>query len=364
MKDWDFRSAMEAWAFVDGQPPAVRGSLRTQPEDFQVDEVLGFEPGGSGDYLYLLVEKRGANTEHVAERLADHAGVRRRDVGYAGMKDRNAVTRQWFSLRTPAAGVDSDADNDEFRILRVARHHTKLNPGDLDGNRFLLRIREIQGTRTALETAIERARLQGVPNYFGPQRFGHGGENLGAAMELFSNRRVKINQKQRGIYLSAARSFLFNEVLSERVRESSWNELLPGEAVMQEGTDNYFRTGPIAPILLERAARHEIHPSGPLWGRGRPVVSGAVAAIERRILTAYEPLKSGLECAGLVMTRRALRLFPEKLEYRWVGEDAVEIGFELPSGTYATSVMRELVRSAEGEGAMSLEHLAGEQRQG
>ncbi|MCB1877583.1 MAG: tRNA pseudouridine(13) synthase TruD [Chromatiales bacterium] len=345
MTDVDYREAMAAWAYADRNPPAVRGVLRQEPEDFQVDEILGFEPAGEGDYLYLLIEKRGANTEFVAERLADRFDIKRRDVGYAGMKDRNAVTRQWFSLRTRADADAFGAGSDEFRVLRASRHRANLSPGSLSGNRFQLCVRALQGSRTSLETAIERARLQGVPNYFGPQRFGLDGGNLATALQLFGNRRVKHNQKQRGIYLSAARSFLFNEVLSDRVREGSWDDLLAGEAVIQDGSDNYFRTGPIAPILLERVARHEIHPSGPLWGRGRPVVSGTVAAIEKRVLAPYELYKSGLECAGLVMGRRALRLFPKDLDYRWVGDDDLVIRFELTAGSYATSVMRELIDS-------------------
>jgi len=220
------------WPRVLGQPDA-RGLIRSCPEDFRVDEELGFEADGEGEHLLIHLRKRNRNTDQVARQLARHAGVRARDVSYCGLKDRVAVTTQWFSIWLPGKPDPdwSSLEDDDVKILSQTRHRKKLPRGALRANRFTLVLRELEGDREALEKRLVRVLEQGVPNYFGEQRFGRGGSNLQAAQSMFAGHRVK-DRHLRGLYLSAARSFLFNEVLAARIAEGNWNQVLAGEALM------------------------------------------------------------------------------------------------------------------------------------
>ncbi|HEX9208264.1 MAG TPA: tRNA pseudouridine(13) synthase TruD, partial [Steroidobacteraceae bacterium] len=155
-----------------GAPPAT-GRIRAQPEDFFVEEILGFEPDGAGNHALLIVEKRGANTGWVAAQLARHAGVNVRDVGFSGHKDRHAVTRQAFTLPASASAEIAtclECRGEGYAVLSAARHGRKLRPGSHRANRFVLRVRELAGERAAVEACLQRIRDDGVPNYFGPQR--------------------------------------------------------------------------------------------------------------------------------------------------------------------------------------------------
>jgi len=329
--------------------PAVRGVVRAQPEDFFVDEVLGFEPDGEGEHVLLQVEKRNTNTQWLADQLAGFAGIPKRDVSYAGLKDRNAVTRQWFSLRL-AGAPEPDWDNlpvDNVRVLQHARHRRKLRRGALQGNRFHLRVRELQGDLAALETRLQHIAQQGVPNYFGEQRFGHQGANLQQAVAMFQGKRVKDRHK-RSLYLSAARSFLFNELLSQRVARGDWNRAIAGDVMLLAGSNSYFVPEANDATIQQRLADFDIHPSGCLWGKGESPAQLEAAALERALAETHPVLCRGLEQAGLKQERRALRLPVADLHWNLAAADQVlELRFTLPAGAYATSVLRELVVTAE-----------------
>ncbi|GAB3336992.1 tRNA pseudouridine(13) synthase TruD [Marilutibacter aestuarii] len=327
----------------------LAADLRSAPEDFFVEELPGFEPSGSGEHLLLTLEKRGMNTAFVARRLADWAGVDERGIGYAGLKDRHAVTRQRFSIHLPGRGdppLESLAiDGDEGELLKVlesTRHARKLPRGALAGNRFVLRLRGVRGDREAVESRLRDIADRGVPNYFGEQRFGRGGGNLHAALAMFGGKRV--GREQRSHLLSAARSHLFNRVLAARVIDGSWDRGVEGEAWMLDGSRSVFGPEPWSDALAERLARFDIHPSGPLWGQGEPRSAGEARRIEFDALAAPpgEALKAGLEGAGLKQERRALRLRPAALQWQWPDDDALELRFELPPGAYATVVLAEL----------------------
>lgn len=323
--------------------------MRAQPEDFFVDEVLGFEPDGEGEHVLLQVEKRNTNTQWLADQLAGFAGIPKRDVSYAGLKDRNAVTRQWFSLRL-AGAPEPDWDNlpvDNVRVLQHARHRRKLRRGALQGNRFHLRVRELQGDLAALETRLQHIAQQGVPNYFGEQRFGHQGANLQQAVAMFQGKRVKDRHK-RSLYLSAARSFLFNELLSQRVARGDWNRAIAGDVMLLAGSNSYFVPEANDATIQQRLADFDIHPSGCLWGKGESPAQLEAAALERALAETHPVLCRGLEQAGLKQERRALRLPVADLHWNLAAADQVlELRFTLPAGAYATSVLRELVVTAE-----------------
>jgi len=333
--------------------PALQARIRTTPEDFRVDELPGFEPSGSGEHLLLTVEKRGINTAFAARRLAEWAGVGEMAIGYAGLKDRHAVTRQRFSVHLPKkvapdlSLLDRDDGDERLRVLGHDWHSRKLPRGALAGNRFVLVLREVQGDRAAIESRLRTIAGRGVPNYFGEQRFGRGGDNLGAALSMFAGRRV--GRDQRGMLLSAARSALFNRVLAHRIAAGNWDArgadgALDGEVWMLDGSRSVFGPEPFNETLAQRLAAFDIHSTGPLWGRGELRSSQAVQALELAALADDEStrLRVGLEAAGLKQERRSLRLRPADLCWNWLADDVLELGFVLPPGTYATVVLAEL----------------------
>ncbi|MBU6420699.1 MAG: tRNA pseudouridine(13) synthase TruD [Gammaproteobacteria bacterium] len=336
--------ALPEWARAHS-PVVAHGRLRASPEDFQVEEVLGFEADGAGEHLLVKVEKRSANTLWVARELARYAGIPPRDVSFAGIKDRHAVAIQHFSLwlgKHPEPDWQALA-NPEFRVLSAARHGRKLRTGALQGNRFELVLRELSAPPDELEPRLRIIREQGVPNYFGPQRFGRDGANIGAAEKMFMDPRSVRDRKLRGLLLSAARSLIFNAVLSRRVAEATWNTILPGEVCMLDGSHSIFQAACVDEALRARCASGDLHPTGPLWGRGESRVSGQVQVLETGIATEYAGLAHGLGAAGLEAARRSLRLPLHDLSWQSLDGDTLKLGFSLPAGAYATSVVRELI---------------------
>jgi len=358
----DASSAVFAFAF-DELPyaygdPAATGIIRTVPEDFRVDEELRFAPEGAGEHWFLRITKQGANTAWVARRLAEVAGMRPVDVGYAGLKDRHAVTTQWFSVRVPGK-LEPDWSvlaEEGVQVWEAHRHRRKLPRGALKANRFELRVRRIVGDRERLEARLQRVALSGVPNYFGPQRFGHGGGNLVQAAALLTEtasdtvRRTYRDSQQRGMYLSAARSYLFNQVLAARVTAGSWNQALAGDAMSLDGSRSMFRCAVPDAEIVRRLADGDIHPTGPLWGVGERMVEGVTADLEEATLAPWRSFCVALEAKEVTAERRALRLWPRDFVWNWeeireageVREDLM-LRFALPPGTYATTVLREVL---------------------
>ena len=320
----------------------MSGRIRVHAEDFVVDEIPLFEPAGEGDHVMLLIRKRGLNTREVAGRLARQAGVPIREVGFAGLKDRVAVTTQWFSLHLPDdTGMDWEAlDGDDLQVLARRRHRWKLQRGDLKGNRFRLLVRELAGDEARLASLLEAIRRNGVPNYFGEQRFGRDCANLVRAQSMFAGEYIR-DRHLRGLYLSAARSFLFNMVLSRRVELACWDAPLPGDALMLADSGVLSATGADNPDTTRRVANGELHPTGPLWGKGFVPVSGEAARLEREILAAFSGWRKGLERAGMKHQRRPLRVIPGDLQAAR-NDDSLTLSFSLPAGAYATAVLREL----------------------
>ena len=325
--------------------PAGSGSLRVTPEDFQVVEDLGLEPSGAGEHVLLKIRKRNLNTLEVARHIARLAGVRPRDVSYAGLKDRVAVTTQTFSVYLPGkADPDWKAlEGDNLRVIEAARHHRKLRRGTLRGNRFHLRIPDFHGDAGLLSERLEQIAGNGVPNYFGSQRFGREGSNLQRAQALFAGELKKVRRDKRGIWLSAARSWLFNLVLAERVRQGNWNQLLEGDVMQLAAGSGQFRAEGDE-NLIERLQRQEVHVTGPLCGRPSRALEpeGAAMELESSVLSGHSSWIHGLRRFGLDADRRALRMPVQALEWNRDGS-VLELNFFLPPGSYATVVVRELL---------------------
>lgn len=315
------------------------GRLKTTPDDFIVDELLDLSESssdveadatqGSGEHLCLKLEKVGDNTEYVARELAKMAGCRNFDVGFCGLKDRHAVTRQWFSLYRPG-GEAQDASLIEnisarWPVLAASRQARKLRRGEHGGNGFVVTLRAVAGEREAIERALARLAEIGAPNYFGPQRFGNGGANLDRAVHLDPttlNRKSRSGGKgRRGkkragsdgsknvLYFSAARSWLFNEVLAARVEDGSWAE---------SGA------------------------TGPLWGDGGTTASGSLETLERNIVAQTPGLASLFSVTRMKPERRPLAVRPERLSWKWLGEDCLELAFFLSPGQYATTILNDI----------------------
>ena len=332
--------------------PLGHGTLRARPEDFVVEEDLGFAASGSGQHILLKVRKRNANTQWVARELAKLCGCHPRDVGYAGLKDRRAVAVQWLTVPKSKLTLEAwcEVRHPEFDVLEAHAHSRKLPRGALAGNRFMIRIRDLDVSidDQALAARVAEISRLGVPNYFGPQRFGHNGSNLVRITDGLKSLRAP----ERGFVLSAARSVVFNAALAERVRDGSWNRLEPGDIANLDGRGSIFpveagdATSAIDPTLTERATQLDLHPTGPMWGRGAPATRGRIADLESRVAAEFQQACDLTAEAGMDQERRALRLAVRELEWsREPDSNAIVVGFRLSRGSFATTVLRELIDS-------------------
>lgn len=326
-------------------PPLVTGIMKSTADDFIVDEIAAFTPDNQGEHVVLHVEKKYSNTDWLAGQLARFADVPKKDVSYAGLKDRNALTRQWFSVRLAGKPEPNWASfsQENVRILQHTHHQRKIRRGALKGNRFNIVIRDLQGNLDTLDERIQHVRDKGVPNYFAEQRFGRNDANLEQAKSMFSGKRIK-DRNKRSMYLSASRSFLFNLILSKRVQQQNWDQALVGDAMQLSGSNSFFCAEEINEDIIERINNHDIHPTGVLWGKGELVTKGEAKQLEESIIDSYPSYKAGLIKMGLEQSRRALRLMVDDLKWELDPvEKILKLSFSLVSGAYATSVLREIV---------------------
>ncbi|MEX1197006.1 MAG: tRNA pseudouridine(13) synthase TruD [Pseudohongiellaceae bacterium] len=331
-----------------GGIPAVTARFRESPDDFVVEEQLGWEPGGGGEHLFLLVRKRGLTTAEVARRVADRAGVRTRQVSHAGLKDRQGVCIQWLSVQLPGREDPdfSPLEGEDLRILRQVRNSRRLRIGSHAGNRFTIALRELADPDRQWARRLEQIGLEGVPNYFGEQRFGR--DNPARLLAWFRGEWQPRGRQERSLLLSTARALLFNCLLSRRVTDGNWNDHIPGDVMMLDGSNSHFASERENEEELEQRLRSgDIHPSGPLWGRGDLPTRGKAREWEQRLQADSPLLCRGLEERGLMMQRRSLRLPVRELQCRHEEKHRVVLTFALPAGTYATSVLRELCHYSE-----------------
>ena len=366
------------------QPPLKQAIYKTHTTDFIVNELLPLEFTGEGEHLWLHIQKSGMNTAYLAKLLSEWAEIPLRDVGYSGLKDRHALTTQWFSLRIPKkqlpesefAPVDIGV-NESVTILAQQWHNKKLNRGTHRANQFIITLRDIEfahfnnaaakneellSAEQAIEQHLTTISQNGVPNYFGSQRFGRSGNNIREALSLFArpvpaarpqpkkSKRKSAPREQNTMELSAARSLIFNEILAARVRDGSWNTGLAGEVFNLDGSGSIFSSDEIDETLRTRLESGDIHPTAVLWGTGNEKVSGEAATIETDIVaqsTLLTQLATGLEQRDIKAQRRALRLPIEALSWEWQDKKDGQIlvlNFTLTTGSFATSVLASLVQ--------------------
>lgn len=319
-----------------------RALLKASPADFVVDEQLDVSGCRGGEHLYLRIEKTGDNTEYVARQLAALAQCRHFDVGYCGLKDRHAVTRQWFSVYRPGLEDEDPAlmsrIAETWSVLAWCRGQKKLRRSDHQGNRFEITLTEVRGQKDVINEALERLENEGCPNYFGPQRFGHQGGNLDRAVAMDPARMISgrgRNGKKRGrgrsssgdgdaknvLYFSAARSWLFNEVLAHRVEAGNWRDLLDGEPGLPA------ETGAV---------------TGPMWGDGGTTADSVQGELERSVVSRSPGVESVFSVTRMKPERRRLILMPEAMKWEWQGADQLWIAFGLPPGQYATTLLGDV----------------------
>lgn len=343
------------WAYLT-IPPKGRGQFKAEPEDFIVIEDLGYELTGDGEHIFVFIEKRNLNTAFVAEQLASFTGLPLRNITYAGRKDKYGVCRQWFGIHAP--GVKSfpwEACTIEgVNIIKVARHNKKLRTGQLKGNTFIIRLRHVENIED-ITAKLDIAGQQGVPNYFGEQRFGvqrlgddgelRKGGNLALAERMINGETIK-NRNKRSMALSALRSWLFNEVISQRIASSHFDNIMLGDAIGLTGSNSFFSNDGSDTDLASRYQQGDVCPTAPLWGKGKAATTSDAHAFEDSVTSQYSEVLACLENAGLKQERRQIRLWPRGLAYQVQEQDLV-VSFNLPSGCFATSVLRECVVTYE-----------------
>lgn len=334
------------YQFLHGEPQCT-AVIRSANEDFQVTELPAFEPDGEGEHFYLKIKKNGENTDWVAKQLAQFFNVTSKEIGYAGKKDRHAITVQWFSICLPGVkNISVEAFNTpSIQVLEVLKHSRKLRTGALKGNKFSLVLKNVSDDKYfAQRLALIEA---GVPNYFGEQRFGINGANLQRGIALLKEEFKERNRSKKGLYISAVRSWFFNHLLSARLEQDLWREVMAGDVVMLDGSKSHFLVDDLAAIS-QRMEQLDLHITGPMLGRGRAIVAEQAQLWEQQLIAPYADIVERLEYMGLSQERRSLRLIPKNLSSVCTQPGRWEISFELPPGSFATSVLRELCSYTQG----------------
>ena len=336
-----------------GEEPSATALLRTCPEDFRVSEALGFEPSGDGEHVFLQLEKRNLNTVDLVHRVASLSGTPERDIGYSGLKDRNAVTRQWLSIRMAGRVEPAWSELErggDIRLLQTARHRRKLRRGVHRANDFSIRLREVTGDRGALEQRLCEVQREGVPNYFGEQRFGRGGSTLEQARHWVAGGARRVTRTRRSLYLSALRAWLFNSLLASRVKAGSWNSIVAGDVCVLQGTRSHFHCESPDEDIRQRARRGDLHPALPLWGRGASCPALKRAATELASVGGALEVCEFLEGAGLEVAWRPARALADDFCWQFCDDDGLQLDFALGAGSYATAVLAEFIRYHDASG--------------
>lgn len=326
--------------------PGIGGSIKAAPEDFQVEEIPAYEPSGNGEHLYLWIEKTGLGHEYFLKLLARKLNIPIGEIGTAGMKDRHAITRQWVSVPARAESQLDRLEGEGIRVLTVTKHTNKLRAGHLRGNRFTIRIRDVAANALILAAPIlEQIRNQGLPNYYGPQRFGHDGETarLGLAM-LRRERTPRVNPFLRKLALSAAQSFLFNDAVAQRLTDGAFRSVLPGDVMMKWPAGGMFVAEDI-PTEQTRFENREIVTGGPMFGAKMYAAQAEAAAREAALLDRHQLTPETFAGFGKLLagTRRHNLIYLDDLQAE-EHEGSLAVQFQLPAGSYATVLLRELMK--------------------
>ena len=325
--------------------PKQTALLKAECADFMVKENLGYSMAGEGEFVAVRVRKTDANTLFVGEKLAQFAEISARNMSYAGLKDRRAVTEQWFSLQMPGKTTPDfgDFQQEGIEILEVTRHNRKIRTGSLDGNYFeILLCNAIENDD--LKVRLENLSKFGFPNYFTEQRFGRDGHNLTQALRWAKGEIQVKDRKKRSFYLSAARSEVFNLVVSERLKQGVANRVLPNDIVQLSGSHSWFVADEKEDlnVLQLRLEQGDLQLTAPLIGE----TAQPACSLENDIVQQHQDIVNLMKQERLKPARRPLLMKPK--DFNWQFEETgLRLKFYLPAGSYATALVRELVNIEE-----------------
>lgn len=336
--------------------PVSTGMIKVSASDFQVFEDLGYQPDGEGEQLLVKVRKIGCNTRFVADALARYLKIPQREVSFAGMKDRHAITEQTFCLRLPGKAIPdlSGFNLEGVTILAVERHQRKIRTGALAGNAFELILRGISDPAD-VEQRLASVKAQGVPNYFGEQRFGRDGHNLTLVQQWAQGKITIRDRNKRSLLLSAARSAVFNQVTAQRLKQhGNLSTLLLGDAVQLAGRGSWFiAQADDLEEIKQRLTAQQLRLTGPLPGRGEPGPKADALAFELSELALAEEIVGLLIREKVATGRRAMLVIPRDLQWQWLDAETLKLNFWLPAGSFATTVVRELLTATTSGEAVS-----------
>jgi tRNA pseudouridine13 synthase len=326
------------------------GALRTSDDDFVVDEELPYAPAGTGEHVFVRIEKRGMTSPEAAQALARALGIRDRDIGIAGMKDRRAVTRQWMSLPPPVTPEQALAVAlPPLRVLEAQRHPHKLRTGHVRANRFVLRVRGVAADAPDRARAILDALAQapGAPNWYGEQRFGRDGDNAARGKALITGARaLGRDRRMDRLMVSALQSQLFNDWLVARLADGLYRTVIAGDLLHKHGGGMFTCDDPATDA--GRLVAGELVVTGPMFGdRMRQPGDGSPAAEREAAILAREGLDRGAFAAVRAIaegTRRDATIEVRDVAVTAVDGSTIEVAFTLPGGAYATTVMREIMK--------------------
>lgn len=334
---------LSSLAYLCGQPTA-KAKIKARPEHFKVIEDLGYTFSGEGEHVMVCIRKTGENTSFVANELAKACCVKSKDVGWAGLKDRHAVTEQWLSVYLPDGKLPNLAAFEKqypsIQVLAMTRHHKKLRPGDLQGNHFELTLSEV----TDIDNVVQRLQVlaeQGVPNYFGQQRFGKDGNNLHEARRWGRDNVRSRNQNQRSLYLSAARSWIFNHIVSARIQSGCFESFIEGDIALKNGASELV-SGEQLMEFNQQLADQKVQITAALAGDNALPTQSAAQALEQQALDAEPDLMKLIRGNRMRHDRRVIALHPQQLQWQ-VDNNNIVLSFTLDAGSFATSIVRELI---------------------
>ena len=328
-------------AYLQKTPPKQTALLKAECADFVVKEQLGYDMSGDGEFVVVKVRKTDCNTLFVGEQLAKFAGISARNMSYAGLKDRKAVTEQWFSLQMPGQPTPdfSQFSLEGVEILEVTRHQRKIRIGSLQGNHFEILLRNAEET-DELKVRLDFLAKNGFPNYFTEQRFGRDGNNLTQALR-WANGEIKVKDRnKRSFYLSAARSEIFNLIVAKRIELGLAQQVLNGDILQLNGSHSWFVVDESEDLaqLQQRLAQQDVLLTAPLIGEEEK----SAVDFEHEIFAQHQALFALMRQERMKAARRPILMQPQ--QFQWQFEpNGLRLQFDLPVGSYATALIRELV---------------------
>lgn len=336
----EFKETGMNLAYLYGQPQQ-EGFLKTEFTDFIVKEDLGYELANEGEFVAVKVRKTNVNTLFVGEKLAKFVGISAKQMSYAGLKDRHAVSEQWFCLHLPGKPTPDFTlfELEGVEILEITRHNRKIRVGALKGNHFELVIRGIQETQE-IEQRLKKIKTIGFPNYFTEQRFGRDGYNLTQAQRWASGEIKVKDRKKRSFYLSAARSDIFNQVVSDRIQKNLISQVVSEDLLQLSGSNSFFQaTDEQLGILQQRLTNYDILLTAPLVGEDS--LNENIPCIEKQVVIQYTSLLSLMNKVKMKSARRTMLCKPQHFNWQFIN-DGLKLTFFLQAGSYATALAREL----------------------